>query len=221
MIAARQGGVIPLWRIAGDTIPASGPARIVSQSVLLQNNQGPGPVTGKLAGVAGTIVRNEDGTFDFTRTQPGDAVSISTAEPFIVDTFGRRSWSSIFWYGRNNYWERQQVLDDVAASVAFLEPCTKFVVLSVLNGAGEIPGTWSYIRIKELNDALAAAYPDNFLDVRSYLVSRYDATIPADVTDHANDVVPTSIRFDAIHLNPAGRAMLAQRMKQFLEDNGW
>jgi hypothetical protein len=49
-------------------------------------------------------------------------------------------------------------------------------------------------RIMALNSALAAAYPNNYLDIRSYLVSQYDPTNPLDVFDHENDVWPASLR---------------------------
>ena len=46
----------------------------------------------------------------------------------------------------------------------------------------------------ELNSALAATYPNNYFDIRSYLVSQYDPTNPLDVLDHENDVWPASLR---------------------------
>lgn len=221
-IAARQGGVVPLLRLAGDILPATGPVQIVSQSVAMQNNQGPGPITGSLAGVPGTVVRNADGTFTFTRTTPGLAISTDVlGERFIVDTFGRRAWPTVFWYGRNNAGARAQVLADLAASVAFLEPGTPFLVISVLNAGNEIAGTGAYNTIRALNSDLAAAYPGNFFDVRAALVASFDPANPQDVIDNANDVPPSSLRRDALHMNAAGKVRLATLVKQQIEARGW
>jgi lysophospholipase L1-like esterase len=221
-IAARQGGVVPLMRVQGDTIPAAGSVQIVSQSVAMHNSFGPGAITGTLAGVPGSVVRNADGTFTFTRTTSGDAMSISADEPFLVDTFGRRAWPTIFCYGRNNIRDPQQILNDLAASIAFLEPGnTKWLVLSVLNYAGETLGTGGYEEVRALNSALAAKYPANFFDIRAYLVASYDPALAQDVLDHQNDVTPTSLRRDTLHMNKAGSVVMATGIKKAIEAKGW
>jgi hypothetical protein len=223
-IAARQGGVIPTLRVSGDVIPASGPVQITSQSVRMITTEGVQQITGTLAGVPGTVSRTAaDSTYWFTRTDAGAAVSTNAAgEPFTVDTFGRRGWPTVFWYGRNNFYDRSQVLSDVAASVAFLDPGnTKFVVLSVFNTEMEPVGTASYTQIQQLNADLAAAYPNNFFDVRAYMVEQYDRTLATDVADHAKDVVPGSLRRDWIHMNAAGRVVLASGIRDYILSKGW
>jgi len=221
-IAARQGAVVPLMTIAGGTILATGGVAITNQSVQMQNVNGPNVVRGTLGGVYGQVTRAVDGTYTFTRSNAGTAVSVGADEPFIVDTFGRRSWATVFWYGRNNFADPTTVLGDLVASVAFLEPGNDhFVVLPVLNSGTEPIGSASYNAIQQLNASIAAAFPGKFLDIRAQLVAAYDRNQPQDVIDNANDVPPTSLRRDALHMNAAGKLVLAGMIKDYIEQQGW
>jgi lysophospholipase L1-like esterase len=112
-------------------------------------------------------------------------------------------YTDVFWAGRNNYKQplpsvpESQVLSDIASMVnALASSPKKFLVLSVPNGDGiwDLKGTQDYNRIMALNSALAATYPNNYLDIRSYLVSQYDPSDLLDVFDHENDVWPASLR---------------------------
>lgn len=101
----------------------------------------------------------------------------------------------VIWAGRNNFANQSQVLSDVAVIVAALPSPKRFLVLSVLNGrrSTEWSGQTNYTQIVNLNAALAAAYPGNYLDIRSYLVGQYNAGNAVDVLDHGNDTVPRSL----------------------------
>lgn len=219
-IAARQGAVVPLLTLVGNSIPASGSVNVTAQSVAMQTTWGPGDIAGTIGGVHGTLAYDNVATYTFTRTNAGTATAVATSEPFTVDTFGRRDWTSIFWYGQNNYWQPAVVKADLAASVAFLTH-GRFVILSVINGANEGTGTLEHTRITQLNRDLAALYPNNYIDVRAYLVSQYDPTLTQDVIDHAADTVPLSLRADAVHLTPAGSLLVLSKVKEFLDARGW
>lgn len=97
----------------------------------------------------------------------------------------------------------------------------RFLVLSVLNARAEVRGTLSYHKVLELNAALAGAFAGHFLDVRSYLVSKADPAVPQDLIDQANDIIPSSLRSDALHLNTAGSALVAAQIKEFFDALGW
>jgi lysophospholipase L1-like esterase len=71
------------------------------------------------------------------------------------------------------------------------------------------------------NAQLAAAYPDNYIDIHRILVNAYNPNDPQDVADFNNDITPTSLRFDRIHLNTAGCDLVAAQIKQFLAAKGW
>lgn len=82
-------------------------------------------------------------------------------------------------------------------------------------------GSGNYTTIMQLNADLLAAYPDNFVDLRAYIVSQYDADIAQDVIDYNNDITPTSLRVDDIHLNANGNSLAASYLYNWLESKGW
>lgn len=133
-------------------------------------------------------------------------------------------WISVFWYGGNNESQPEQIKADLARSIASLAPGNgRFIVLSVVNQASpwERRGSDGYRTIVALNQELARLYPDNFIDIRSELVGLYDPSNPLDVVDFQDDVPPTSLRADGVHLNAAGAMAVAQRVMAFIAAKGW
>jgi hypothetical protein len=147
--------------------------------------------------------------------------STQIAARHTADT-AHRGDITVLWFGRNNVTDPSQILADVAASVAHLTT-SRFLVLSVINGdyPDEILGAPGHDQIVQLNADLAAAYPSNFLDVRAFLVSRYDPANPQDVMNHAQDVPPSSVRTDAVHLSARGSLLVAQQVRDFLQARAW
>ena len=134
--------------------------------------------------------------------------STQIATRMLADT-SRYGDLTIIWAGRNNYWSQEVVLADIASMVYQLPSPRHFLVLSVLNASYEGIGTTGYNEVIALNQALQAAYPNNYLEIRSLLVAQYDPTSGQDISDHAMDVPPTSLRFDNLHLNAAGYTFVA------------
>lgn len=137
---------------------------------------------------------------------------------------GARDDVAIFWYGGNNQWDPDRIRADVARSVAALAPGNqRFLVLPVLNQAGpaERRGGSVYEGIVRLNAQLAADYPQNFVDVRSALVQAADPANAQDRQDLRDDVPPTSLRADGVHLNAAGYALVARVVRDALATRGW
>ncbi len=141
----------------------------------------------------------------------------------VADT-QRRTWVSVFWFGHNNDEDPERVKADMATAVATLAAGNnRFIVMSLLNEAvpSELKGTPRYQAILQLNSELAAAYPQNYIDIRGYLVSHYNPAIAQDVADFQNDVVPYSLRHDEGHLNNDGSVLVAQRVRDFINAKGW
>jgi len=142
----------------------------------------------------------------------------------LADTSDHNIWINIFWYGHNNQTQAAQIKADIAASVAALAPGnTRFVVLAVVNQAtlAESKGGADYATIIQLNSELASLYPQNYLDIRAHLVNGYNPANAQDVADFQNDVVPSSLRFDPIHLNNDGSVLVAQKVRDFIDAKGW
>lgn len=220
-IAARQGGRPSYLTLVGGRIPASGGVRVESFTVSPMTQYGRQQIEGTLGGVRGVLHRRGEDRYEFVRAQPGDAVEVPVALPFMTD-IGRSDFEiAIIWAGRNNYDESGQVLSDVRAMVDFLKPLNKrFVVMPPLNGAyrGEQIGGPHYPHFVRIRDGLREAYPNNFLDIWQLLVEGYDPDSPQDVADHRNGIPPSSLRSDPIHLNDEGARRVARHVRDYLID---
>jgi hypothetical protein len=150
-----------------------------------------------------------------------DSIQVSARQRTDAD---KLKWVQTLWFGHVNETNPSQVKADIAASVAALaDGNTRFIVISLLNEdkPEELKGGPVYNTIVQLNKDLAAAYPDNYLDIRSYLVSHYNPSVPQDVIDFQNDVMPFSLRHDEGHLNNDGSVLVARRIQEFINAKGW
>lgn len=149
--------------------------------------------------------------------------SVQIAARETADT-DHRDWVTILWMGHNNVTQPEQIKADIAASVAHLASGNnRFIVLAVLNeGNGlEDRGSPNYNIIMKLNSDLAATYPQNFLDIRSFMVSQFDPNSPQQVDEFQRDLPSSSLRFDAIHLTGSGDEVVGRRIIAFIQSKGW
>ncbi len=186
-------------------------------------------VSGTLAGVAGTLTGVGSGgppstsiTYTFTPASNPGTVAISASSAFSIakDVAGT---VSVIWAGRNNFTNPAEVLSDLAAIVAYL-PDSKFVILTVMNGdfVGETEGLTNWTTITKLNASILATWPNNAIDIRTLLVSQgAPGAAYADATAYAEDLVPSALRGDQIHLNTQGNAIVAGAVKTFILAQGW
>ena len=232
-IATRQGGYVNLITVENNIIPAAvQPVNIVASTQAPITNQGGGPIKGMLNGIEGTVAATFSGTtrltFTFTRSTAGtEDTYIDPATPFIKAADGHEYDIDIIWLGRNNTSSTELTticLDAIAACVKHLKAKNKrFVVMSILNGeyANEYVGGTVYQRIIDTNNAIKAAYPENYLEVRGPLVRSYNPELEQDVLDFSHDIVPASLRNDSIHLNDAGYTILEELVYNFIKSKGW
>jgi lysophospholipase L1-like esterase len=152
---------------------------------------------------------------------PGET-SIQIAARQLADS-AHTNWINVFWYGHNNPTAAAQIKADIAASVAHLASGnTSFIVMSVVNqDPREVRGTPGYQILIALNNELAATYPQNYLDIRAFLVQQSNPGDWQEAQDLQEDVPASSLRFDAIHLNGHGSEMVARRIKEYIEAKGW
>jgi len=161
---------------------------------------------------------------DRTVFQGGAIAETSTqvAARVIADT-DRHGWINVFWMGNFNSDDPPTIKRDIAASVAAIAPNTRFIVLSIMTEAvpEDYKGTAKWQSIVQLNSELAVTYPQNYIDIRSYLVSLYNPNNAQDVADFQHDVVPSSLRNDPAHLNNDGSIAVASKVKEFILAKGW
>jgi len=138
-----------------------------------------------------------------------------------------RDWINIFWYGHNNVLHHpataaEEIKRDLAASISRLAPGnSRFLVLSVVNNAESPRGSERYRIVTQLNSELAALYPRNYLDIRSFMVAQYDPNNAQHRAEFEQDLPSSSLRFDLIHLTYYGSDLLAKWLKQQLAARGW
>ena len=143
----------------------------------------------------------------------GGSNSTWIKDQFLLQTNHWGDQYIIIWSGRNNYNAPATVKADIAAMVAHMTT-TNYLIMGILNGnyASEIKGQSGYNTITTLNADLAATYGDKFLDIRRLLVDSYNPASNLDVIDFNNDIVPSSLRADNIHLTAAGYGIVAQKV---------
>lgn len=140
----------------------------------------------------------------------------------------RRDWITVFWYGHNDIridaaTAGARTKAELAASIARLTPGNnRFVVLSLANNASDARrGSSQYAAVMQLNSELAALYPQNFLDIRSFMVAQYNPADPQQAQEFQDDVPSSSLRFDDIHLTGQGADVVARRIREYIQSKGW
>lgn len=151
----------------------------------------------------------------------GGQTSTQIKERMLADKDSHGKFT-VIWAGRNNaYDQKGTVQADIAAMVAAL-PAPNYLIVGIHNGAKEPmdgPDRWKLTLIDKLNASLKATYGERFVDIRPILLEAYDPAQPQDVEDHANNVVPSSLRSDALHLNSAGYKIVARTILDTYQTN--
>lgn len=131
---------------------------------------------------------------------------------------------AIIWAGTNDNNVPDTIKTNIATMVAALTSPKRFLVIGLPGNSSQGIGTADYTRIMQLNADLVALYPNNFFDVHTYLIQHglEDAGITPtaqDLTDITNDVVPSSLRIDGVHLTNAGYIIVSQQINNFVTAN--
>ena len=139
-------------------------------------------------------------------------------------------YPTIIWSGRNDFTGTNTVLGDIATMVSDLNSVgnSNYLVMSIINMENEYSGSTNptsgyYFTITNLNHYLSATYPNNFFDVREYLVNAANTNLPQDLWTFTNDIPADSLHCNPsdIHLNNAGYFTVANGILQtsFLNQN--
>lgn len=217
------GGSAPTVEVSGATAPLATNVPL-SSGIAMWGDSLTWGVASQLQGLVGNRQVFNGGVIGET--------SMQIADREVADT-SHRDWVSLFWYGHNNLKDPAtidlqrdpaQVKADIARSVAALAPGnTHFLVLSVVNQdkPGERRGEPVYQAILQLNAELAAAYPNNYFDIRSWLVAQADPNNPDDAASLQADLPARSLRWDEVHFTLDGSTAVARKIKELLDARGW
>jgi len=235
-MAARYAGGTMLAMPAGGVWPDQGSVDVVvtnddkasTASFIVQNNVGLNPCT--FAGVPGTwslAWSAASSKYVATRNAAGTAFAVTKPAPIIsAASKDRASDILIVWAGRNNATQTARVLSDIATMVNHQRAATPiWLVIGILNGAGEGIGTSVYNAVTASAATEKQLYGRRFIDARRYLIDYglQDAKITPtaqDTADVSADIVPSSLRSDAIHLNAIGYQLVGQLVYDRLVEIG-
>lgn len=229
-ICARSGATPYICNVSGGVIPASGGVTITFEPIngqvpapLLQNIAQETPrMPGSLAGVPGTIsysgptpINDGSGVYTFTRTTAGSAVTADRPTPYYTDwSWDRRNDVWIIWIGQNGPSETR-AHTDAAAMIQHMQALEKrFLVIPKPTSTDADDSAWFEL------------YGRRVVMARKYLVDYglEDAGITPtaqDLTDISNGVVPTSLRYDAVHWTADGYTILANLIHKRMQELRW
>ncbi|WP_324741136.1 hypothetical protein [Pseudomonas veronii] len=227
-IAARQGGVPARLTVSGNAIPASGPVAVTA-AVNSPLSDGGGR-QGLLAGVLGMLTM-AGGVLTFTRSVEGEAVSCPAKSYFTPsDGLSYADRHVTIWSGRNSFKDVAPALIVAAirSMINFLTPRVKrVIVMSIPPWVGEELGTPNRAKLDACNAAIAAAFPEFWLDISAWLRTTEAATAAGiiltsnDLADIANGLTPRSLRSDEGHPNVPGNLAIGKRVYQESQIRGW
>lgn len=215
-VAARQGSMPTAVTLEGGQVLANGAARVNEMSVDVLSPGRLDEVSGSLAGVLGTL-KNQDGVTTFQRSFAGSPATVESETTFSPsDAMSHRTWTQIIWVGRNAGLE--DPADVVERMIAY--GSDRYLVI-------EIPDAEGWPNMDAVNAELESEWPENYVAIPSLLATPEAAQIaritftPDDEDDIAAGFVPRSFRDDEVHLNIAGRAVVAELLKREFVERGW
>lgn len=125
---------------------------------------------------------------------PGEGSSQIAAR--MVAATDRYDDIHVFWVGVNDAYHQTTIMNALASMVAVL-PHSNYLILMPVTGEGSYaPPTPPHMA--NLKAAIQSAYPNNFYDIREYLMTRGNGSAD-DLADIAADTVPSSLRLDTVH----------------------
>ncbi len=196
------------YRIRNLRVVSDSPVALSGQSVdvLMESGAPAGEMPARIGDAAGIVRTDAGGNWSFTRTSAGAEVACPGTVTVIPDSAGDTGTRTLWiWAGRNNHTDPEVVKSDIAAMVAHAGH-GHVLVGSVLTSA--VDSTPARQGILQLNSDLSAIYDDRFVDLMAALQAASDGGAE-DSADVADDLVPRSLRSDAVHLNDAGYGVVA------------
>ena len=226
----------------GGTIPATGPVSVTVATPAVFSS-GSRSFPGSLAGVPGTLMKNESQEWTFTRSGAGTATPVPAGTRFVSSFAIRARDTLVILLGRNDVSNsvigrdgsvKDHVVGGIRRITQWAEAqAAQILVLSVLTRTSEPVGDVRHTQITQINEALAAEHGPRFLDLRSWLISNgLDALgltpTSADQAAITGDTLPPSLMdpqpgggHDATHWSPQTASLVAQQIHTWMSHRDW
>lgn len=235
-IAARYGAVPTILTVSGNSIPASGSASITSIAPVILYNGGSTSTRTISGTIGGSPVRitavSPAQTYTIEQLgTPSGALAVPADSVFVPDdgnTIYQDSYLIVCAGTNNSAGNPYNAVENIKAIAYRNQAYFKrvFVVSPRNNGVTQPSGSPEHANIMIMNRLLAAYFGENFLDVRSFLI--HDALgvmgltpTSQDLTDIANDCIPSQLRADGLHSNNTGHQAEAWFFERVLKTRGY
>lgn len=225
-------GCIP-FECSPFTIPASGSVQIAisttdSMSPKWMENFAPGRQNANsflnpyvIEGIKGNISHSGDITasssnhkYYFTRISDGTAKKVDFPTMVFPETPISNKHIKVIWSGTNdgyNMFNYEGGVEHVVKEIKLLvDTAEKYIVV----GCHDCNSSFSYDQLLAFNTKLKDTFGNHYVDIYDFIIKyglAYEGLTATqqDKTDIANNIVPTSLRSDAIHFNSYGYDIIA------------
>lgn len=247
-LAIRWGALPLMLTVTGGSIPASGPVNVTASSPAATYAY-PASTTwsmpGTIAGVHGSLLYGPNASpwqWTFTRDTTGSAVPVSGVAQFLPDpahdaptkvaTDTDRTTMGAYWGGRNNLSTFDLAVvqrDDTAIMAMMGAAFPKTLILGVTTTTTEDRGSAGYANAAAVNAWRASQWPDQFVDIRRWLVDNGLALLSAQgITPTASDLarvsfdnIPNSLHTDSTHFTQATQRQIGDHIADLVAAKGW
>lgn len=225
-------GCIP-FECSPFTIPASGSVQIAisttdSMSPKWMENFAPGRQNANsflnpyvIEGIKGNISHSGDITasssnhkYYFTRISDGTAKKVDFPTMVFPETPISNKHIKVIWSGTNdgyNMFNYEGGVEHVVKEIKLLvDTAEKYIVV----GCHDCNSSFSYDQLLAFNTKLKDTFGNHYVDIYDFIIKyglAYEGLTATqqDKTDIANNIVPTSLRYNAIHFNSYGYDIIA------------
>lgn len=230
-IACRQGAKPIYVTLAGNAFNGTNDVSITNistQFLSTASDTNTRYASGILNGVPCLITRNVVSTVEtyIIRGANSSIAKVPQNSIFYPDSsYNALPTIQVLWWGRNNVPNLTGLDTLIDNAITSMPNPRRVLIIGVKPSLNEIIGTTNYNSCNNMNTALKAQYPNNYIEITPPTVEEMDYIkyVPTtqDNIDIANGVFPTGMHSDNTHLNGFGYKIIAFRVANKIKEYSW
>jgi hypothetical protein len=234
--------------LSGNRIPATGEVQLTDIACNVGSNKNlfayseTSYIDCSINGIRGKLSRaslSDYSKVKFLRDSDGAAVSVHPRTKAVVDDLNSKHHYCVFWWGKNDFasaapFVESGIIDNYKKAAEYVGH-DKFIIMGQtcsINSSYEIGGI-NRTYLDHINAILSEQYPDNFIDINSYLSSEQalaDVGLTATDTDLEyiakgfpcyQLMIYSTDPTDTAHLNEKGREAVAIKLNSWMRSKKW